>query len=56
MGIKRKVKEEPIVTTKAPEIDQHITDILNVSAAPELAQTGIIPAITSTKKKRNENR
>ncbi len=51
VGIKRKVKEEPIVTTKAPEIDQKITDMLNVSAAPELAQTGIIPAITDKKRK-----
>jgi hypothetical protein len=51
VGIKRKVKEEPIVTTKAPEIDQKITDMLNVSAAPELAQTGIIPAMTDKKRK-----
>ena len=52
VGIKRKVKEEPIVTTKAPEIDQHITDMLKgTSAAPELAQTGIIPAMTDKKRK-----
>jgi hypothetical protein len=56
VGIKKRGKDEKIVKTKTPDIDQHIDDMLNTSAAPELAQSGTIPALTSTKKKRNENR
>ena len=51
VGIKRKAKEESTVTTKAPEIGEKVTDMLKgTSAAPELAQTGIIPAITDKKR------
>ena len=56
VGIKKRGKGEEIVKTKTPDIDQHITDMLNTSAAPELAQSGTIPALTSIKTKRNENR
>ena len=52
MGIKKTVKDKPIVKTPKPDIDQKIADMIKgTSAAPELAQTGIIPAMTDKKRK-----
>ena len=52
VGIKKTVKDKPIVETPKPDIDQKIADMIKgTSAAPELAQTGIIPAMTDKKRK-----
>ena len=51
VGIKKRGKDEAIVETPKPDMSKQIDDMIKgVSAAPELAQTGIIPAITDKKR------
>ena len=52
VGIKKRSKDEATVETPKPDMSKQIDDMIKgVSAESELAQTGIIPAITDKKRK-----